>query len=166
MNNGSTVLTPLDMLAKIGPFLGGIGLLAGAFIGAFTSYRVTRRQAEDAWVDRFRVLYGEFWKEEPIIEVREWVINDNSYKEIEGILRDRNAKERCEVSHTDHIILDKIDRFCSMIARIKSFDYARIPQRQRTLLSKLLNGAFCVCKLRERNELRKYVEKYWPEILM
>jgi hypothetical protein len=78
--DASAALTTLDTLAKIGPILSGVGLILGATIAGLTALRVTRKQTEDAWIDRFRTLYAEFWKEDPIIEVREWILNENAYK--------------------------------------------------------------------------------------
>jgi hypothetical protein len=165
--DASSALTWFDILAKIapiGPILSGFGVILGATIAGLTAFYFTRRQTEDAWVDRFRALYGEFWKEEPIIEVREWIVNERSYKSLEEILIRRNSTDLCEVSHQDHVVLDKIDRFCSMLARIKSFDNTRIPIKHRPLLVKLLDGAFWVKKIKERDQLLIYVEKHWPEL--
>ncbi len=168
MPDGNTLTTMLANLLKLGPIgqlLSGIGVIAGAFIAAIAAFNITRRQAEDAWIDRFRVLYAEFWLNPDIAVVREWIINENAYKELEAVLILRNSNILCEVPHADHEKLDKIDRFCAIIARIQSFDERRIPRHQRALWTKQLNGAFWVAKIRLRAELAKYVKNHWQEIL-
>src|ERR1700739_5028570 len=82
----------VDILGKLGPFIGGLALLLAAGAAWWTLFLVHRRTLDKAWVDGFSVLYREFWKDPEMKEVRRWIISEAEYPKLETVLRRRFAK--------------------------------------------------------------------------
>lgn len=150
-------------VGEFGQLLSGIGLITGAIIGIYTAVIYNARQRDDAWLDRFRGLYEEFWKNPEMEEVRRWIVNENDYKNLDQLLRKRNETRECVVSIDDHKKLEKIDKFCSLMVRARTFGELEMRPRQRLLWSKLLYG-FWHEKMKNRESLRTYIRIHWPEL--
>lgn len=156
--------TMLAELAQIGQFLGGIGFVATAVIAAITLFTINKKQINDSWLDRFRNLYGEFWKDEDMAFGRKMIVNDENYRELELALKKRNEQSTCAVSSQEYDLLEKIDRFCSVLVRIRTFGESKMNPMQRDLWSKLLYAKFWFDKIESRVELKKYIDKHWSEV--
>ena len=146
----------------IGPFLGGIGLITTAFLAILTYFLIHRRTTETSWIESFRILYGEFWKDNDVTQVRRWITNDEEYKVIEKILEKRmKATKNNDLSEEDNNNLEKLDRFCSVMMRIRYFGQMKMSQSQRELYKDTYE-TFWKEKINRRDLLKKYINEYWP----
>jgi len=151
---------------SLGPLLGGIGLCLAATAAWVTYAFFYRRTRDAAWIERYRVLYSEFWKESTIAEVRGWITSEIEYKDIQKILKERlGSGDKNYLQPDQNKKLEKIDQFCSLLVRIEYFYRATMTRRQRKLW-KVTFGNYWVKKVVEREELRQYIEKYWPNMLI
>ena len=123
----------LDALSKIGPFLSGISLLAAAGAAWITVFKINRRALYVAWLDGFRTLYEEFWQNEKIVRVRNWISSDIEYAELEKVLSERLKDKQNSLSPEDNEKLECIDQFCALLVRIEFFDGTIMTKKQRDL---------------------------------
>lgn len=151
----------METLQKIGPFLSAIALFCGAAAGWVTYALYHRRVMYVTWIDGYRTLYAEFWKDEKIAKVRHWITSDIEYENIQKILIERMQSENNTLDNEQNIILDYIDQFCATLVRIEFFDRTLMSKRQRDLWNKTY-GDFWITKIKQRDALRRYMEKYWP----
>jgi hypothetical protein len=163
MNEIVTQCTPstLSFLNMIGPFLSGISLLIAAVIGVVSYIFIHRRAVQTAWIETFRTLYGEFWKDDEITQVRRWITNDEEYKDIKSMLDKRmEGGDNNSMSIEENDKIEKIDRFCSIMMRVKYFGQMEMTDHQRNLYNDTYKN-FWVIKISQRSELRKYIDKFW-----
>src|SRR4051794_28803365 len=102
----------LDKLAKIGQLINGIGVASAAVTAWVTFLFFQRRERDNRWIDGFRTLYSEYWKDKQIVEARRWIINDQLYDSIlRPALRARLAtgEKRNTLSQAQNEVLEKID---------------------------------------------------------
>jgi hypothetical protein len=163
--------TPLD---QIGSFIGGVSLFLATLVAWVTAYLVTERNARleryMAAVASFRILYEEFWKPEAAI-ARKWIISADEYKVLRLVLENRNRKELNELDKDENAILETLDRFLSVLVRIKSFSVSKeldyIALSQRRLWRKIIHGTFWVdYAYKHRPELWTYLYRHWKEELI
>src|ERR1700679_3825343 len=141
--------TIVSMGPAVGPLLGGIGLLITA-AAAWTTYVYYYRRTRDAaWLDRYRVLYGEFWKEERIAKIRAWISSDLEYAKLAPILSKRLQSARNEFDATTNNTLEELDYFCSILLRIEFFDRNRMTREQKALWYETFEK-YWLAKIRER----------------
>jgi hypothetical protein len=158
----------LDFLNKIGPFIGGVALMAGAVAAWLTLFIVNRRANRLTWVDGFRVLYAEFWREDTIADVRLWFASDVAYGKIAPIIEARlDSADKNTLNEDSNKVLEKIDQFCALLVRIELFSEVGLSKRQR----KLWHAAFGQYWIRrinsgDREALRKYIIDYWPGVTL
>ena len=57
-------------LGQLGQLLSGIGFIITASIAVATFFFFQRKQLDDSWLDRFRTLYGEFWNNKDLREIK------------------------------------------------------------------------------------------------
>jgi hypothetical protein len=139
----------------------GICMLAAA---AWITYAFYHRKAlEDVWVSTYRILYAEFWKEEKIAKVRGWIGNNNEYRGIEKILIKRLSSDDNCLSLEENHVIEYIDYFCALISRAQHLNALKIDDGRRKMWNETF-GSFWTKKIEERENLRKYVEKYWPHL--
>jgi len=78
-----------DNARWVGPLLSGASLAAAA-VAAWTTYFFYHRKTIEAeWIESYRLLYAEFWKDEDIASVRNFITNDVAYADIKPILEKR-----------------------------------------------------------------------------
>src|SRR4051794_34295824 len=153
----------LEVLSKLGPFLGGCGLIISSVVVMTTFFVVHRRQVRDAWLRDFQMQYGQFWSEDVTAEVRKWIIVDESYQKIEPILKKRNSSKKCILNEEEYDTLEKIDQFCSVIVRFRSFGEALIKSLQRQPWRRAMLAEYWIAQIAEREEMRIYITNSSPQ---
>lgn len=152
----------IKILNMIGPFLGGLGIIITALLAVITYFFIHQRTTETSWVESFRVLYGEFWKDDEITQVRRWITNSLEYEILEETLKIRMKNDDGNyLSEEDNNTLENLDRFCSVMMRIKYFGQMKMTKRQRELYRETYES-FWRKKINERVLLRDYINRYWP----
>jgi hypothetical protein len=111
--------------------------------------------------------------------VRSWIVSNKLYQaKLEPILKARNDDGRDENNRNEieNCVLDKLDRFCAIMLRAKTFDNQRVSwyfrwsdrkfyRDQEKLLSKCLYDKFWRDRaFQKRAELYKYIQNEWPEL--
>src|ERR1700724_1053173 len=109
----------LQNLLPIGQLLSGIGLMTAAIVAMWTLHFVHGRTLEMSWAAAFRALYAEFWNDDQMAVVRKWIISEEEYLKISELLRKRLASEKNLLNSEENDKLEKIDRFISLMVRIK-----------------------------------------------
>lgn len=177
----------IDILLSSGPLISGAGLLGTCAAAWYTAVRVTNRNAakdraqrEEAERQRavaarkdslaratktFQILYTEIWVNSDVSYVRRCIYNDEEYKDIEHILEKRNLVEHNNLTRQENNIIEKVDRFCSILVRVKSFAAnEEMSDRQRRLWKKLLED-FWLTKIKDRRAaFYTYIRNHWPEL--
>ena len=164
--------SPLD---QIGPFIGGVSLFFAAISAWLTAFLITWRNARlqryMSAVDSFRALYDAFWTPPDVAFVRRCIISSDEYgKVLQPVLEIRNRTEFNELCSAQNETLERLDKFLSVLVRIKSFSVSKewdyIIREQRKLLRKVIHGAFWVkYAYNRRPELWLYIFDHWPELL-
>lgn len=150
----------LDVLAKIGAILSGLSLFAGALAAWATLFLINRRNMDLQWVDGFRKIYSEFWKDATTSEVRRWIVSDREYKDIGEILNQRLQTENNDLDPSANEVLEKIDQYCALMLRVRSFHERGMKDWQKTLWSNMYE-TYWINKTYGRPELKLYIHKYW-----
>ncbi len=145
----------------LGPMLSGVSLLVAAIAAWATYFFYHRRTVQTAWIDSYRLLYAEFWKDEGIATVRNLITNDVEYTEAEKILRNRLDTKSNNLSVDQNKVIESIDRFCALLIRIKFFESLRLTRKQRALWNETYRD-FWIAQIRKREALRNYMYEYWP----
>ena len=150
-----------DFIAAIGPLVGGIGLIIGAVIALITYHFVHARSLEINWLNNFNSLYHEFWKDNEIAEVRQWITSENDYGMICKVLSNRGKPhEKNELASSDNEKLEKLDRFISLMVRIKFFrKITKKPSHKK--LYDLTFYYYWREKIKSRKEIMDYIDDYW-----
>lgn len=155
----------IDFLNKIGPFLSGIGLIFTA-VAAWTTFLLINRQALNrVWLDSFRQLYNEFWKDEQIAIMRNIIVSDVEYKKVEQVILERLKNERNLFSFEENKIIECVDRFCAFLMKVDFFDREYMTPKQRELCNKTY-GNYWVRKVKDREALYRYKSKFWPTLII
>jgi hypothetical protein len=154
-------LLSLDSLAKIGQLLSGIGILVTAITALLTLALISIKQQRAAWLESFRLLYQEFWRDDDVTLVRHAIVTEAQYAAILPILQKRNATpETNTLTDEENLTIERIDRFCSTMVRIKSLGQTSKGERQHQLW-KNVYGDFWYGKIRRRLELLLYIDTHW-----
>lgn len=151
----------LSALQKIGAFLSGVGIFAGA-IAAY--YIIRKADIQRQREDNFRKLYAEFWKDDDVCYVRRCITNNNEYADLEKILFKRNSCTENNLSKEENDVLERVDKFCAALVHVKSLSRGKMNKTQKKMWNKLLYADFWATRAYSRHELRKYINKHWPEI--
>jgi hypothetical protein len=164
--------TPLD---QIGSFIGGISLFFATLVAWITAYLVTEKNARleryASAVNSFRVLYDEFWKPDVAV-ARKWIISGAEYSAVLlPVLKNRNSTVLNELDEKQNAILETLDRFLSVLVRIKSFsvsgELANVPPPQLELWRKVIHGSFWSRYAYDhRPELWTYLYRHWKVELL
>lgn len=156
----------LDDFAHIGQIMGGFAFLITAIVATVTLLFVHRKQLDDAWLDRFRNLYAEFWNDKDMVYSRGLITNKLAYDGLEVILKKRNSHKECDMTLDEYKVLEAMDKFCSIMARVRSFAMSiAMSEVQEDLWGDLLYN-FWMLKINNRIELKKYVEIHWNKLLI
>jgi hypothetical protein len=158
----SSILTVSD-LSKIGPFLSGIALLLGAAAAWATFILFHRRTLREQWVDNFRQIYAEFWKDPEISEVRRWIASDKEYEALARVLRERLEHSSNRLDKEANQKLELLDKFMALLFRVASFNKDKMDKDQRALWSQMFE-TFWLKRTHTRPELTEYMRKYWPHL--
>ena len=153
----------LDTLSKLGPFIGGISLAITALLAGLTAATFNKRSLHLTWINSFRQLYDEYWRDPAIAQARRWISNDIEYLEVEPILLERLKTETNKLDSAANDAIETIDRFCALITKVEYFDRTMMTGGQRDLWE----GAYVdywLRKMSEREALREYVRRFWPRI--
>lgn len=182
-----TLIDVLDQLARYGQLIGGVSLGSAAGAAWYTAIRITQRNAKKDWAQReeaarlradtakrdaalratetFRVLFAELWQNNDVTFIRRAITNDEEYKEIAHILAKRNLTKRNILTRRENDVIEKIDRFCSTLIRIKSFATETEMDDQHHKLRRKLLGEVWIDRIRaDRPELHAYLMNWWPEL--
>lgn len=137
--------------------ISAIAALAAAVI-AYFAYRFQVQTQEQEWYKNFNTLYAEFWNDPDMATVRSWIITSEGYSKIEPVIK--NRLETQEVSTSDYKILEKIDKFCSLLIRISDITPKIADSKHRAMLRGLYFD-YWIHKIQEREYLKRYVDNYW-----
>jgi hypothetical protein len=164
--------TPLD---QIGSFIGGISLFFATLVAWITAYLVTEKNARleryASAVGSFRVLYDEFWRPDVAVS-RKWIISSCEYEaNLVQVLKHRNSTVLNELGDEQNTILETLDRFLSVLVRIKSFsvsgELSNVPSEQLRLWRKVIHGSFWIKYAYDhRPDLWTYLYRHWREELL
>jgi hypothetical protein len=153
----------LYRISLIGPFISGISLFIAA-LAAFLTFN--RRANQHQWDEGFRALYSAFWNDKEFPLLRSWIVSDQLYDaKLRPLLTKRNTTGKFEnnLTEPENLLLDKIDRFCAVMVRARSFGTWRTSRSRKRLWKKLLYSD--VWTNRNRHELREYIKVQWEELL-
>jgi hypothetical protein len=173
-NNRPHYSTP-GKLDQLGSFIGGLSLFFSAIVIWIEAHSITRRNAtierQTTAINSFRLLYDEFWKEKEVAKIRRMIVSSDEYKQIlKPILDKRNDMDaRGELNSLcskENLILDEVDRFFSVLVRMRSFDVSNeiqyLDNKQKILLEKILNEGYFTSFIKEnRAELCEYMKNHW-----
>jgi len=149
-----------DNALWVGPLLSGFSLAAAA-IAAWTTYVFYHRKTLDAaWIESYRLLYAEFWKDKDIASVRNFITNDVAYTEIEPILDKRLSTDSNTLDHEENEKIELIDKFCALLIRVKLSE-SGLKKPQRDLWNETYRDPW-IERVKTRTALRNYMTKYWP----
>jgi hypothetical protein len=161
----------MSIAQSVGALSSGAGGLLAAFAAWYAIFFIKRKAIDiekerqfAEWTKEFATLYEEFWKNPDIKQVRKWLVHEEEYRTLETVLEHRlSTPENC-LSSEEYDMLEKVDQFCALMARISLFD-----QRDQTPAQSNAWEAVHYrdwLKLAQRREqLRKYIDKYWPSLL-
>lgn len=152
-------ITP-EKLQQIGGFMSGVSLFFVAIAAWVTFFYVQRRTLYGQWVESFRQIYAEFWKDPEISKVRRWITSDDEYTVLRDVLRERLKNEANTLSAQENEVIESLDKFLALILRVISFNKGKMNRDQRELWSALYEN-FWVRKIYSRPEIKEYVQKYW-----
>ncbi|MGO9846265.1 MAG: hypothetical protein ACLPKT_06585 [Methylocella sp.] len=154
---------PIKVDPPLGPLLSGIGLCLGATAAWVTYAFYYRRTMNTAWLERYRTLYAEFWKDPRMGDVRTLISSEVEYEKVAKILGERLKTDKKRLNADDNRILEQIDYFCSVFMRIRFIDRGKMTREQRILWNTTF-GNYWAKKIGERKELSAYINKYWPNV--
>ena len=150
-------------LGQLGPFIGGVSIFLAACAAWLTLWLVQKRTSHLSWLDSFHDLHKEFWDENNVT-VRSWIISERSYiATFQPVLSDRLKSKENSLSTQANKILDDLDRFCSLLLRMELLNEIGMNSAQRKLWESI-HGEYWINQINERQQLREYISKYWPQI--
>ena len=158
----------LEALARIGPFMSGIGLIAGAVIAAISltkfNLRHGQKQRDDAWLTTFGNLFEKFWYDPDVSSIRKCVSNDQAYSTILPALARRNAMpvDSNTLDVKENELIDQVDKFCFAILRIMYF--SKLATETGLESSQTTFNEYWMRKIRKREELAQYMRRFWTDI--
>jgi|NGEPerStandDraft_6_1074524.scaffolds.fasta_scaffold222176_1 hypothetical protein len=144
----------------LGPILSGFSLVAAAAAAWTTFIFYHRKTLDAAWIESYRLLYAEFWKDEDIAAVRNFITNDLAYAEIEPILDKRLSTDSNTLDHEDNKKIEQIDKFCALLIRVKLSE-RRLKKPQRDLWNETYRDPW-IAPAKKRAALRNYMIRFWP----
>src|SRR5450631_3830406 len=125
----------LPTLRGVGPWLGplisGFALILTASAAWVTYFLIARRTVQNAWIDTYRVLNAEYWKDDNIAAVRHWITSEVAYADVEKVLNERLKAKENRLTSADNEVLEKIDKLCASLVRIQFFESSNMTKRQR-----------------------------------
>ena len=132
-----------------------VGLVNSAL--AYLVYQLNRQNRNDAFAKSYTELHEKFWSDEDFKKVRSWLANEESYRELRPILKNR-LMERSSVSKNDYEQLERLDKFMNFMIRAQEVDR----QLDKKGLSEKLYFNYWLKEVRARPELSSYFEKNFP----
>ncbi len=79
---------------------------------------VAEKHERDDWLRTYNELHFTFWNNNEYAKVRQWLACDNSYKDIEDLIK-RRVKSRALIQSEEYAVLELIDRFYGYLIRVK-----------------------------------------------
>jgi hypothetical protein len=153
-------LATWEILAKAGQALGGLSLAVAAGMAVATLLLVHTRTGDREWVEGFRDMYAEFWKDDDIAEVRRWIVSEVEYPEIHAILSKRLKSNQNWLDESANKKLEKIDKFCSLLTRMHYFCRLARSKQERDKWQKLY-VRYWVDRIHARDDFRDYMLQFW-----
>ena len=150
-----------DVGPWLGPLLGGVSLAAGAAATWVTYLFYHRKTVQAAWIESYRLLYAEFWKDEGIAKVRNLISNDIAYAAVEPILEKRLKTDSNQLGNDENEMIELVDKFCALLIRIKFFESQWLTPTQRALWNETYRD-YWITRVKKRKALRDYIDRFWP----
>jgi hypothetical protein len=117
---------------------------------------------EAEWIDNYRSLYAEFWKDKDITSVRNFITNDVAYSDIKPILEKRLTADTNTLDREENKKIELIDKFCALLIRVKlSESSQRLKKPQLDLWNETYRDPW-IARVKTRPALQNYMNKYWP----
>ncbi len=146
---------------------------------AFRVYRLQVQQKAAAWAEQFREIHVDFWNNEDYATVRTWIICDEEYTKIAPILRMRVNGQ--SPTATEAVAIEKIDRFCAIMLRVKQVNAAApklddlTPELKKLIewekksyykwwFGSMLEDAKTQKPKDERREFWQYIKTFWDQL--
>jgi hypothetical protein len=120
-----------------------------------------RRQASDT----FQALCAELWHDPDASFIRRCIINEKELPDISFILAKRNATALNTLTRPENDIIEKIDRFCFLLVRMKACaETGLLTDEQRRLWTEGREDFWLMRMKGRRPEYLEYVQRHWPEL--
>ena len=138
--------------------------LAGILV-AFAVYRHSKQLEQNNWQKLFIDINESFWNDEEIKQARYWLAYPKAYREISQILThrqniDTNPKVTKELTKTEYIKLDILDKYLSLLTRIVGVN-PDLPKHRELWKAVFFKYWLDKCFETDRPELIWYIENYF-----
>jgi gamma-glutamylcyclotransferase (GGCT)/AIG2-like uncharacterized protein YtfP len=159
----------LNSIAKVGPLLSGLGVVAGAIIAGISYLNFSRRTLYTNWIERYGKAHSEFWNDDHIAEIRSCIEYRRQYDEIskiiEKLMADRSRAQDSDLTKDEEGKLEKLDRFCALISRIYLLEEDATTPKQQSLWRDI-GGVYFIERMQspERMAFKRYIETFWPDL--
>jgi gamma-glutamylcyclotransferase (GGCT)/AIG2-like uncharacterized protein YtfP len=159
----------LDCIAKVGPLLSGVGVIAGTGIAGLSYLNFSRRTLYANWIERYGKIHAEFWNDAGIAETRACIEYHRQYDEISKIISklmsNRSTLEYGDLTESEEKKLEKLDRFCALISRMYLLEDDATTPKQRSLWRDI-GGVYFITRMQipERMAFKRYIEEFWPDL--
>ncbi|UCC25168.1 MAG: hypothetical protein JSU98_15805 [Gemmatimonadales bacterium] len=107
----------LDIFANVGAVITGLGAAWIVWLG----HQLARRQRADAWLENLNELHGLFWEDSDFVQVREWLISDSAYKDLQAALEVRFLRPE-QMDRAEYRCIEVLDKFLNFLIRVRVVD--------------------------------------------
>jgi murein DD-endopeptidase MepM/ murein hydrolase activator NlpD len=151
-------------LAAVGGLLSGLGGVS-IIVLTWVIHRASSKAAEalrlEEWNRDFREIHADFWQSDTLGQVRGWIANENLYtRELEPVLELRKFGA---VSSKDYEFLEKLDRFCALLARVLYLQ-GRTMTDEQSRLWRMMNYDYWFVACAKRPLVAEYMDNYWLKL--
>jgi len=155
----------LAEVAQLAPILSGLGLLLGSAAAWATLFLYHRKSHVNQWLESFRAIYADFWKDEKVSKARRWIDNDREYAGLRAVLLEVLDKQAFDLSQSEYDYIECLDRFLATMLRVSTFvsRNGKMTNDQRHLWFNMFQR-YWIPRMYSRSELDTYVAKYWVEL--
>jgi hypothetical protein len=141
-------------------FIGSAGILV-----AFAVYRHSKQLEQNNWQKLFIDINESFWNDEEIKQARYWLAYPKAYREISQILThrqsiDTNPKATKELTKTEYMKLDILDKYLSLLTRIVGVN-PDLPKHRELWKAVFFKYWLDKCFDVDRPELVWYIKNYF-----
>ncbi len=137
-------------------FVIALATFIAAMVTTYSSRKIFEKSSKDAWLKTYQTHYLDFWHDEDIRNVRMWIVNNEAYETIKGILIKRLNRPET-ISKEEYLQIDKIDKFVNTITLIRQIN-PRLSGDEQIWEELFLKYWLTSPKRMERTEMIEYVK--------